>query len=103
MSILEGLVDAEDLARELRKMREAGKSIAGLATSVGDLNSEVQKFTVAMDALASDMAENIEEDTRKIEVHTEESELADIDVDEELARYLGEAGKDQPAVKTAKT
>ena len=87
--ILQGVVDAEDLARELARLRSEGKSIGALASGIGDMSKEIAGFTQGVDGLFGKLTANIEMETAKIGDQIEASDLGDIDVDDEIAKYAG--------------
>lgn len=86
VAIMEGLIEAEELATMLSDMQGAGTGVGGLAMDVSDLTKQVEQFSAMMDGFADKLAESIEASTDKM---AEEMDTFDpgVDVDEEIEKY----------------
>lgn len=91
VGVMEGLIAAEDLSKELARMRDAGKGIGALAYSVRDLTQETQKFAQMMDGFAGKLAANIETETAKMAADNAATLGEDVDVDAEIQKYAARA------------
>ena len=93
IGIMEGLISAEQLSKELARMKDAGKGIGALAFSVRDLTEETRKFAEMMSGFSGKLAANIEADTAKMAADSAASLPPDVDVDAEILKYAGKASK----------
>lgn len=90
VSIMSGLVDAEDLVAMLNGMKDSSFDFASLVRDLGDLAEQGDQFAMLMDDFAGRLAETIEAETAKLAENLEADTLsAGLDVDEAIKRYAG--------------
>ncbi len=88
VAIIEGMIDAETLAKSLADMRATGEGVAGLAMNVNELQKQATEFATMMNGFADKLAASIEKETDKLAEQVEVPEaFAGIDVDAEIRRY----------------
>jgi hypothetical protein len=92
VGILEGLVEAEQLAKMLGDLSVAGKGIGALGANLGELEKRTGAFARTMESFAERLAESIEVETAQISTDVEGIEFEDLDIDAEIARYAGDEG-----------
>jgi len=86
--VLQGMMEAEKLAKVLGSMKTDGTDIAGLSINVGQLQSSAEEFAEMMNGFAGKLADSIETETAGIADEMQaRSPLNDKEIDEAIIQY----------------
>ncbi len=90
IDVVEGMIEAEQLAKVLGKMKSDGTSFEGVNIDISQLQESTGQFAQTMNDFAGRMAESIEiETTRLADNLASRAEVADVDVEAAIRRYAG--------------
>ena len=88
VDVLEGMVEAEELAKTLAGMKGAGQDISGMVTGVGDLTKKAEELAGMLNGFAESLADSIETETAHLAEQIAQPEgFEDIDVEKEIRKY----------------
>ena len=88
VDVLEGMVEAEELAKTLAGMKGTGQDISGMVTGVGDLTKKAEELASMLNGFAETLADSIETETAHLAGQVVQPEgFEDIDVDKEIRKY----------------
>lgn len=92
VDLLEGLVEAQTLARMLSASGEGSElGIGSLVDQIGQLSLKSDELGFEMDLFVEELAENIEIQTEQIADDVQVRRLGGINVDDEVSRYADQA------------
>ena len=87
VGIMEGVIEAEELAKLLSDMKQAGHGLGGLTGDLGGMTKEVEQFQASMAGLMDKMATSIQNETDKIQADVAPLAADSAALDAEIERY----------------
>ena len=91
VALLEGLIEAESLAKMLSSVDSDGAGIAGMADGLGELTSQMSVLGEEMDVFVEALAESIEMEAASAGERSKVNAAVGMDIDAEIAKYAEQA------------
>jgi hypothetical protein len=91
VALLEGLIEAESLAKMLSSVDSDGAGIGGLSDGLGELTSQMSALGEEMDVFVEALAESIEMEATSAGERSKANAAVGLDIDAEIAKYAAQA------------